>query len=105
MNKTVTLIFERADGSRTSAEARIGGSVMEAAVLGGIPTIEGECGGCLSCATCHVVAPEGLREVGDDEDAMLEGTVVARRPGSRLACQIPVTAELSGAVFCIPEEP
>lgn len=102
MASPVTLIFREPDGKEFTVEATPGQSVMEAAVMNGVPGIDGECGGCLSCATCHVFAPEGLGTPDADEDAMLDCTEVPRGPRSRLSCQIPVTADLGGAVFDIP---
>lgn len=65
---------------------------METAVRNGVPGIVGECGGSLSCATCHVfVSSETeplLSDMSDLEDEMLDGTAVDRRPESRLSCQI-----------------
>ncbi|KFI24916.1 2Fe-2S iron-sulfur cluster-binding family protein [Paenirhodobacter enshiensis] len=102
MPDPITLIFRTAAGTETRVPATPGQSVMEAAVMNGVAGIEGECGGCLSCATCHVFAPEGLGTPGPDEDAMLDCTEVERGPRSRLSCQIAVTAAMDGAVFDIP---
>ena len=87
-----TVVYTADDGSVTTIEGRPGDSVMETAVRNGVPGIVGECGGSLSCATCHVfVAPETQDLVGgpgDLEDEMLDGTAVDRRENSRLSCQI-----------------
>ncbi|OBY26569.1 2Fe-2S iron-sulfur cluster-binding protein [Leisingera sp. JC1] len=67
------------------------------------------CGGCMSCATCHVYIddlPNGqtLPELGPDEDAMLDASDY-RKPSSRLSCQVPWRDELSGVtVHIAPEE-
>lgn len=103
MTTTVTLTFTAPGGETYSVAATPGQSVMEAAVMNGVPGIEGECGGCLSCATCHVLAPEGLGTPDADEESMLDFTESPRTPASRLACQIPVTARMDGVVFGIPE--
>ena len=42
------------DGNETVLEVEPGNNLMMAAVFEGIREIEGICGGCLSCATCHV---------------------------------------------------
>lgn len=80
------------DGTVTEIEGRVGDSVMETAVRNGVPGIVGECGGSLSCATCHVfVSPETQEIVGglgDLEDEMLDGTAVEREQNSRLSCQL-----------------
>jgi 2Fe-2S ferredoxin len=87
-----TVVYTADDGSVTTIDGRPGDSVMETAVRNGVPGIVGECGGSLSCATCHVfVAPETLQLVGgpgDLEDEMLDATPAARRENSRLSCQI-----------------
>ena len=76
-------------------------------VLAHLRLLEGECGGCLSCATCHVfVEPQWLAktgEVDDIEDTMLEMTDVEREDNSRLSCQIIASAELDGLVLHVPE--
>jgi ferredoxin len=41
----VPLVFETNDGKRIQIEAEEGKSVMEVAKWGGIPSIEGTCGG------------------------------------------------------------
>lgn len=87
-----TVIYTAADGAVTEIEGRPGDSIMETAVRNGVRGIVGECGGSLSCATCHVfVAPETWDLVGgpgDLEDEMLDGTAVDREDTSRLSCQI-----------------
>jgi 2Fe-2S ferredoxin len=87
-----TVIYTADDGTVTEIEGRPGDSIMETAVRNGVPGIVGECGGSLSCATCHVfVAPETFPQVGgpgDLEDEMLDGTAVDRADNSRLSCQI-----------------
>ena len=80
------------DGTARTLEAAPGETVMSLATRNGVPEIVGDCGGVLSCATCHVfVDPEDvdmLSPVSDMEDEMLEGTAVDREPTSRLSCQI-----------------
>ncbi|WP_460801967.1 2Fe-2S iron-sulfur cluster-binding protein [Microbacterium sp. GXF6406] len=87
-----TVIYTADDGTVTSIDGRPGDSVMETAVRNGVPGIVGECGGSLSCATCHVFVAEETRELvggpGDLEDEMLDGTAVDREENSRLSCQI-----------------
>lgn len=88
-----SLVVYTADGGGvTTITGRPGDSIMETAVRNGVPGIVGECGGSLSCATCHVfVADDTLDLVGgpgDLEDEMLDGTAVDREENSRLSCQI-----------------
>lgn len=96
------------DGSTKTAEVAAGTNLMEAAVANGIPDIEGACGGCLSCATCHVFVDSAwlgkVGEVGDFEDAMLDATEVERTDSSRLSCQIEMSAALDGITLTVPAE-
>ena len=86
------VVYTADDGGVTAISGRPGDSIMETAVRNGVPGIVGECGGSLSCATCHVfVAPDTIDLVGapgDLEDEMLDGTAVDREENSRLSCQI-----------------
>jgi 2Fe-2S ferredoxin len=96
------------DGAHDDIEAEPGDSVMRSAVQNGLPGIVGECGGTLSCASCHVyVEQEWMARVGGPdatESDLLEGVLSPRRPESRLSCQIRLTAELDGLVVHLPEE-
>jgi len=100
------ITFVAADGSRASIEATPGRSLMRAAVDGGIEGIVADCGGTMSCATCHVLLDaDQLARVGPagaEENAMLGMTASAREPGSRLSCQIALTEALHGLVVRLP---
>ena len=89
-------------GQRISADVKDGTNLMTAAVFNNVPGVVGECGGCLSCATCHVVVEEEWREaVGaaeGSEDDMLEITESGKMDGSRLSCQIIAGTSLVGLV-------
>ncbi len=94
------------DGSRVTADMAAHGNMMQAAVANAIRSIVGECGGCLSCATCHVyVDPAWIGRVGvatGSESDMLEVVEAERRPTSRLSCQIKASAALDGLVLHVP---
>jgi 2Fe-2S ferredoxin len=94
------------DDKKITADVPVGHSLMEAAVANNVPNVIGECGGCLSCATCHVyVDPEWVEKTGkvsELEDEMLEITVAERKPVSRLSCQIQSAPELDGIVLHVP---
>ena len=81
-------------------------TLMQAAVARGIPGVVGECGGSLSCATCHVVvAPDWADRAGPPgafEEDMLDITEAERQPSSRLSCQIRMSADLDGIVVSVP---
>ena len=79
---------------------------MEGAVRNGIDGIVAECGGCCSCATCHVYVDEawvGKTGVPSSlEDEMLECTESERKANSRLSCQLKVSDELDGLIVHTP---
>ncbi len=107
MATTVTVQFDAADGGASRCVAApLDKSLMRAAVDAGVDGIAADCGGVLSCATCHVVvAPEWADRLpprSADEDAMLEMTAAPREPTSRLSCQIVVTADLEGLTVRLP---
>ena len=95
------------DGSETVLDVQPGNTLMMAAVFDGITAIEGVCGGCLSCATCHVYVDEPWRDrlpaPSADELRMLAEVVAERRPGSRLSCQIEMREDLAGLVVRTPD--
>lgn len=103
---TITLHVEPADGEAITIAGRIGRSLMQAAVDAGIDGVAADCGGCLSCATCHVIAaPEWrarLPPVSSDEAAMLAMTATPAEPGSRLSCQIALQPALDGLRVRLP---
>ena len=94
------------DDKRITAEVPVGHNLMEAAVANNVPNVIGECGGCLSCATCHVYVDADwyakTGKVSEMEDEMLEITVAERKPLSRLSCQIQSAPELDGIVLHVP---
>jgi 2Fe-2S ferredoxin len=84
-------------GGQRVVEAARGDSVMQAAVRNGVLGILGQCGGALSCATCHVFVDEtelmDFPTVGEDEDEMLDCAATDRQDNSRLSCQLVLTEE------------
>jgi ferredoxin, 2Fe-2S len=98
-----TIFFELPDG--TTLPILASGSVytvLAAAMRDNVPGIEGQCGGHLACATCHVyIAADWLAIVGppnNDERALIALTE-APRPESRLCCQIRIETKLDGLVL------
>ena len=96
---------------KTGEERRLtvsnGSTVMRAAIQNDLPGIDAECGGCLSCATCHVyVDPsfaDRLPPMSEDEDDLLSGVSAERQPTSRLSCQLTMTDALDGLIVRIPD--
>ena len=95
------------DGVKRVLAARVGFSLMEALRDRGYDELLALCGGCCSCATCHVVVEAGaerLRSVGGgDEDDLLDSSG-HRALGSRLSCQLILDAEAAGMVVRIAAE-
>jgi ferredoxin, 2Fe-2S len=95
-----------ADGSAVTHEVAEGTSLMAAALAKGVTGIVGECGGSLSCATCHVVVdPDWAAKAGGAEgfeEDMLDVAEAPRAPTSRLSCQIKMRAELDGITVRVP---
>jgi ferredoxin, 2Fe-2S len=100
------IVFVKPDGQRREVEAAEGESVMQAALNNLVDGIVGECGGDLSCATCHVyVDPEwvpALPEADANEEDMLEATSEEPTKFSRLSCQIKCDTKLDGLVVHLP---
>jgi 2Fe-2S ferredoxin len=95
------------DGTERTVEARAGWSVMENIRDNGFDELLALCGGCCSCATCHVhVDPSWfgrLKPRGADEDDLLD-TSDHRVETSRLSCQILFSDELDGLRVTIAPE-
>lgn len=86
------VFYRHPDGTETVVEGSVGDSVMATAVKNGVSGIVGQCGGVLSCATCHVYVDEGdldsYPEPSEDEDEMLDCAASERLASSRLSCQL-----------------
>ena len=95
------------DGTEISADVPAGHNLMEAAVAANVAGVIGECGGTLSCATCHVYVDDAWRArtgtAEDFEDAMLDATEAERTEASRLSCQIEMSGTLDGIILRVPE--
>jgi len=96
-----TVRYVTNSGAVQEIEGNEGESLMHVAVRNGVPGIEGECGGELSCATCHVYVDSEwaskLRPPSQDEEDLLE-SVEEVCDASRLGCQIKLSAEIDGIV-------
>lgn len=107
MRDVVKVTYVQPDGERVEVDAEQGDTVMTAAIGNLVPGIVGDCGGGMSCATCHVfVDDQWLDAVGSrqgDEDAMLDATAVESTAKSRLGCQIVLDESLDGLVVNVPE--
>ena len=106
MSQTITVHFTDHSGQTTSIEAKVGKSLMEAATSKNVGGIAADCGGLMTCATCHVFVDEPfaaqIAQPGPEELAMLAFTAVPRQPDSRLSCQIHLSSALSGLTVRLP---
>ena len=101
----VQLTFIEANGTRHETNADAGISVMVAARDCDISGILAECGGSMTCATCHVhIDPAWLDRVGAPEGMESEMLEMAIDPNetSRLSCQVILTDALDGLVVHLP---
>ena len=93
-------------GEEVMADVQTGVNLMEAAQANNVAGIQGECGGSLSCATCHVhVDGDWLSktgEKGDFEEAMLDMADGEVADASRLSCQNEASDELDGIRPFVP---
>ena len=82
----------------------MGFNVMEAIRANELP-IKATCGGMAMCATCNCIVKSDhkLPEMSEDEEAMLDEAFVLDVEGSRLMCQLPVSAALDGLAIQMGE--
>ncbi|MCW1402503.1 2Fe-2S iron-sulfur cluster-binding protein [Novosphingobium sp.] len=95
------------DGSSKVVAAQPGQSLMEAIRDAGVDELLALCGGCCSCATCHVVIDDAamgwLTKMSDDENDLLDSSD-HRTANSRLSCQVAITQEMDGMTVTIAKE-
>jgi 2Fe-2S ferredoxin len=95
-----------ADQSEQTIPGKPGDSLMKAAVDADVRGIAADCGGTLTCATCHVYVDAAwlgrLPAPVTDESDMLDFAAAPVQADSRLCCQIVLTPELDGLVVRLP---
>lgn len=103
--ETISVTWILPDASARNAAVPLGHTLMQAAVDNDIDGVVGQCGGALSCATCHVIVettPVPLPEMEPEEDDMLDMAEPERTPSSRLSCQLLASPEINGIVLRVP---
>jgi 2Fe-2S ferredoxin len=100
---TITVINHA--GEEQQVEAELGHSLMEVIRDNGFDELLALCGGCCSCATCHVYIDTSadVPPISADENDLLDSSS-HRNERSRLSCQIPVTEALDGLRVTIAPE-
>jgi 2Fe-2S ferredoxin len=95
------------DGSLHEVDLQNDRSLMEALRDKNVGDLVALCGGCCSCATCHVFIDPAFKArlppISEDEGSLLEGSL-HRTEDSRLSCQISVTDSLDGLRITIAPE-
>lgn len=101
------LVVTTREGEEKTIDAEAGFNVMEAIRDAGIDELLALCGGCCSCATCHVyVDPafaDRLTPMGEDENDLLDSSD-HRQDTSRLSCQIVINEDVDGLRVTIAPE-
>jgi 2Fe-2S ferredoxin len=101
------LIVVTRAGEESVVDVADGLTVMEAIRDNGFDELLALCGGCCSCATCHVHVDPAFKDrlppMSEDEDDLLESSD-HRDENSRLGCQVPFTANLDGLRVTIAQE-
>lgn len=86
-------------GEDHDLQAESGRTLMEAIRDNGIEDLLAICGGCCSCATCHVYVDidnfKKLPDLSEEENDLLDSSDF-RKNNSRLSCQIIVQEYLDG---------
>jgi 2Fe-2S ferredoxin len=104
---TVHFVPHDAAAAPLAVRSKTGQSLMQAATSADVEGIVAECGGMMTCGTCHVYVREPhaslLPPAGYDELGMLEFVAAPRQPNSRLACQVRLTPDLDGLTADLPE--
>lgn len=105
-SKLVDIVVQDRAGNERAVEGQSGMSLMEV-IRDNFDELLALCGGCCSCATCHVhVDPaflDALPPMSELENDLLDSSD-RRNERSRLACQIPITPELNGLRVAIAPE-
>ncbi|MCZ8324792.1 MAG: 2Fe-2S iron-sulfur cluster-binding protein [Sphingomonadaceae bacterium] len=101
------LVVVNRAGEEKTVEAGAGLSVMEAIRDNGFDELLALCGGCCSCATCHIHVDaawaDKLPAMSEDENDLLDSSD-HREATSRLSCQIHMTDALDGLKVVIAPE-
>ena len=101
------LVVVSRTGDEKTVDAAEGVSVMEAIRDNGFDELLALCGGCCSCATCHVYVDPAFAGIvaplGEDENDLLDSTD-HRQDNSRLSCQLQMSDALDGLKVTIAPE-
>ena len=104
----VTIRVVTRQGVERELQCAAGLSLMEVLREAGVDELLALCGGCCSCATCHVHVDEdfidALPPMSEDEDDLLDSSD-HRTSCSRLSCQLRLSPDMEGLrVRIAPED-
>lgn len=102
-----TLMVTTRSGQQVTISVATGVTVLNAVMEANIDEVFGICGGCCSCATCHVhVDPAFFVKLPPPSAVELEllDGLTQQSQTSRLACQITTTWRLHGMPITIAKE-
>ena len=106
-NKKVPFItYVNANGKKTTVSVANGLSVMHGAITNMVDGILAECGGALTCATCHCYIDKdwiNVTGIAEGKEKQKLRKVNAPKSNSRLSCQITVSDDLDGLIVHFPE--
>jgi ferredoxin, 2Fe-2S len=101
------LVVVTREGEEKAVEAESGLTVMEIIRDNGFDELLALCGGCCSCATCHVHVDaefaDKLPAISEDENDLLDSSDY-RNEFSRLSCQLNFSEALDGMRVTIAPE-
>jgi len=93
------VIIKTREGEELKLSGQAGHSLMETIRDSGVSELQAMCGGCCSCATCHVYIDPAFADsvppMSEDEDDLLSSSE-HRNQYSRLSCQIALNDDLDG---------
>ncbi|MEM1187862.1 MAG: 2Fe-2S iron-sulfur cluster-binding protein [Pseudomonadota bacterium] len=109
VNEDILLTVYTRDGEQREVVMHAGHPTLMHALYDEDIEVEASCGGCASCATCHVLIDEAwverLPSRRPEEDTLLQFQEHFNTRLSRLACQIDAGPELHGLICTVaPEE-
>jgi len=98
--------YVQADGKIIEVIVPIGLTVMHGAVINMVDGILAECGGAMTCATCHCYIDERWLDktgVVSNQERQKLCLVQSQKANSRLSCQLTVDESFDGLVVHIPD--
>lgn len=106
MSNTVCVTLVSQDDSEYCLDVELDQTIMEAAVIRGVPGILAECGGAPQCSSCSVVVADEWRSVVGEPEELEIGVLRFNNKldnQCRLTCQMIPEPSWDGLVLHVPE--